>query len=467
MRGRRRRAREADPVPEPFTIDDEVSHLTRIRSEPSQRTLGAFYAGRKRGISTFGLLSGRESGRSGAGGFSRADCAYAARKHLPTKGPWCVDDMTSEAYVSQFSSDGSLLVAGFRGSRIRIYDADNGWKVHKDISCRSLQWTVSDIALSPDQQLLAYSSLSPTVHIVNVQSAGKESQANVTEIHDGLEFSNDDDDEYSFGIFSVKFSKDGQEIVVGNSDRSINVYDLRANKVSVRIRAHAADVNAVTFADESGNLLYSGSDDNLCKVWDRRCLAREKPAGVLTGHLDGITFIDSRGDGRYFISNCKDQTIKLWDVRKMSASIKGRQPRFFDWDYRWMSFPLEARHCKHPNDQSLATYRGHSVLRTLIRCYFSPVYSTGQRYIYTGSSDEYVYIYDVVTGDIVEKLSWHGSIIRDCTWHPYNPTIVSSSWDGYLARWEASGDEDDLSVLTKNEQRTSPYRQSYTRHLLL
>lgn len=101
-------------MPEPFTIDDEVSHLTRIRSEPSQKTLGAFYAGRKRGISTFGLLSRRESGRSGAGGFSRADCAYAARKHLPTKGPWCVDDMTSEAYVSQFSSDGSLLVAGFR-----------------------------------------------------------------------------------------------------------------------------------------------------------------------------------------------------------------------------------------------------------------------------------------------------------------------------------------------------------------
>uniref|UniRef100_A0A0D9WCP2 Uncharacterized protein n=1 Tax=Leersia perrieri TaxID=77586 RepID=A0A0D9WCP2_9ORYZ len=427
MRGRRRRAREPDPVPEPFTIDEEVSHLTRIRSEPTQRTLGDFRPGHKRAMSTLELLSGRESGRMRSGGFSTADCAYTARKHMPTKGPWCVDDMNSEAYVSQFSSDGSLLVAGFR----------------------------------------AYSSLSPIVHIVNVQSAGKESQANVTEIHDGLEFSNDDDDEYSFGIFSVKFSKDGQEIVVGNSDRSINVYDLRANKVSVRIRAHAADVNAVTFADESGNVLYSGSDDNLCKVWDRRCLAREKPAGVLTGHLDGITFIDSRGDGRYFISNCKDQTIKLWDVRKMSASIKGRQPRFFDWDYRWMSFPSEARHCRHPNDQSLATYRGHSVLRTLIRCYFSPVHSTGQRYIYTGSSDESVYIYDMVTGDIVEKLSWHGSIIRDCNWHPYNPTIVSSSWDGYLARWEASGDEDDPCLLTENEQRTSPYRQSYTRHLLL
>lgn len=38
------------------------------------------------------------------------------------------------------------------------------------------------------------------------------------------------------------------------------------------------------------------------------------------GHLEGITFIDSRGDGRYLISNGKDQSIKLWDVRKMSSN---------------------------------------------------------------------------------------------------------------------------------------------------
>ncbi|KAF4346406.1 hypothetical protein G4B88_019313 [Cannabis sativa] len=51
-------------------------------------------------------------------------------------------------------------------------------------------------------------------------------------------------------------------------------------------------------------------------VWDRRCLnANGKPVGVLTGHLEGITFIDTRGDGRYLISNGKDQAIKLWDIR--------------------------------------------------------------------------------------------------------------------------------------------------------
>lgn len=60
---------------------------------------------------------------------------------------------------------------------------------------------------------------------------------------------------------------------------------------------------------------------NIQQVWDRRCLnAKGKPAGILMGHLEGITYIDSRGDGRYFISNGKDQTTKLWDIRKMLSN---------------------------------------------------------------------------------------------------------------------------------------------------
>jgi WD40 repeat protein len=61
---------------------------------------------------------------------------------------------------------------------------------------------------------------------------------------------------------------------------------------------------------------------DLCslQVWDRRCLSAGQAAGVLTGHLHGVTHIDSRGDGRSFISNGKDQAIKLWDIRKMMSN---------------------------------------------------------------------------------------------------------------------------------------------------
>jgi WD repeat-containing protein 23 len=56
-----------------------------------------------------------------------------------------------------------------------------------------------------------------------------------------------------------------------------------------------------------------------------------------------------------------------------------------EFDYRRGNYPGVPR--LHPNDSSVMTYRGHKVLRTLIRCHFSPPSNTGQRYIYTGSAD--------------------------------------------------------------------------------
>ncbi|KAL5097232.1 hypothetical protein RYX36_001559 [Vicia faba] len=419
----------------------EISQITKLRSSPNEN-LSHVVPGRIRRLpaSTVRMLVGREGNYSGRGKFSAADGCHMLSRYLPTKGPWIVDRMGSRAYVSQFSDDGSLFIAGFQGSHIRIYDVDKDWKIKKDISARNLRWTITDTSLSPDRQYLVYASMSPIIHIVNAGSATTESVANVTEIHYGLNFASDNDGD-EFGIFSIKFSTDGRELVAGTSDSSICVYDLGADKLTLRIPAHLSDVNTVCFADESGHLIYSGSDDSFCKVWDRRCfVSKEQPAGILMGHLEGITFINSRGDGRYLISNGKDQTTKLWDIRKMSSNAAMNLGLGDDeWDYRWMDYPRYARNLRHPQDQSLATYQGHSVLRTLVRCYFSPSYSTGQKYIYTGSSDASVYIYDLVSGEQVAKLDHHEAPVRDCSWHPFYPMLVSSAWDGDIVRWEFPG----------------------------
>lgn len=47
--------------------------------------------------------------------------------------------------------------------------------------------------------------------------------------------------------------------------------------------------------------------------------SRAKPVGVFAGHRDGITFIDSRQDDRYLLTNSKDQTIKVWDLRHFAC----------------------------------------------------------------------------------------------------------------------------------------------------
>ncbi|KAK2646682.1 hypothetical protein Ddye_021877 [Dipteronia dyeriana] len=422
-------------------LDHEIAHLTEIRSRPHKFLTRPAPGRLKLSVPTLNMLVGREVNSSGRGRFSAADSCHIMSRFLPVHGPQSVDQMKSRVYVSQFSIDGSLFVAGSQGSDIRIYNVESNWQIQKNIQAKSLSWTITDTSISPDRRFLVYASMCPVVHIVDVGSTTTESVANVTEIHDGLDFSVDDDDDDEFGIFSVKFSTDGKELVAAGSDNSIYIYDLQANRCTLRVPAHRSDVNTVCFADETGHLIFSGSDDKVCKVWDRRCfITKGQASGVLMGHLEGITFLDSRRDGRYFISNGKDQTTKLWDIRKMSSNTSSTpRLRKSDFDYRWMSYPTHARTLKHPRDQSLATYSGHSVLRTLIRCYFSPEHSTGQKYIYTGSSDSYVYIYDLVSGAQVGRLDFHDAPVRDCSWHPYNPMIISSSWDGNIVRWEYPG----------------------------
>ncbi len=89
------------------------------------------------------------------------------------------------------------------------------------------------------------------------------------------------------------------------------------------------------------NLWYIG----LCKVWDRRTLVESNPhpVGILAGHVDGLTYVDSRGDGRHLITNSKDQSIKLWDMRRFSKPDVQENSRLVvrtqNWDYRWQNVP--------------------------------------------------------------------------------------------------------------------------------
>ena len=87
-------------------------------------------------------------------------------------------------------------------------------------------------------------------------------------------------------------------------------------------------------------------------------------------------------------------------------------------------------------DCSVVSYMGHRVLETLIRCRFSPAHSTGQRYVYSGSQDGDIWIYDTLTGAVVKKLSrGHDETVRDVSWHPTQPQLMSSSWDGNVIMW--------------------------------
>ena len=128
-----------------------------------------------------------------------------------------------------------------------------------------------------------------------------------------------------------------------------------------------------------------------------------------------------------------------------------------NFDYRFSPYDTDS-HEPHPHDCSVVTFRGHRVLKTLIRCHFSPAGSTDGRYIYSGSHDGKIYVWNLDGTQASEPINvlsatkntrpasderfadrydYYGqggvwkTIVRDCSWHPSAPVIAATSWNGW------------------------------------
>ncbi|GAW21346.1 hypothetical protein ANO14919_108650 [Xylariales sp. No.14919] len=392
--------------------------------------------------------------------YRRMNQSVIAQSMIPRSDADMIINYDENVYSGQFSADGNFFYACVKDFRVRMYDTSNpyNWRHYKTVAFPFGSWTLTDASLSPDNKWLAYTSIQSNVCLAptDPNDTGDPYTLSLSE-HGSRRAAWRD----SFGIWSIRFSGDGRELVAGTNANSIIVYDIESRRVLHHIEGHEDDVNAVCFADKSSpHILYSGSDDTTIKVWDRRSMGDGREAGAFVGHIEGLTYMDSKDDGRYLLSNGKDQSMKLWDLKMMytSAQFREKNPRqhtpYSDFDYRWSKFD-DNDWFPHPDDNSVVTFRGHRVLRTLIRCHFSPPNSTNSRYVYSGSHDGKVYVWNMdatpaAVIDVKETTSkkkslprvyrqyrrghdltgWN-TIVRDASWHPTAPFIAASSLNGW------------------------------------
>jgi len=367
-----------------------------------------------------------------------------------------LDRYGQDVYCGEFSKDGRHFMCACKSGEISVYTVGHkSMDILKTYACRDIQWSIIDCKLSPDSRFIAYSSWSGNVHLLPFQSNPNSSKKN-TEMYLSL---SDHQSYYSaFCAFGVSFSADSRELIAGTNDGRAIIYDLQTGVKAVSIdNAHIADLSAITFSNQTNHIIYSAADDGILKIWDRRILSEShpEPISVFVGHQHGITWLDSKGDFRNIITNSKDQTIKLWDTRRPSklSDLKHAQKVVRTnsqlWDYRQVrpSLRIDQYHTYVDKkrsqfdpidvDDSVQTYTGHTVSYTLIRARFSPAFSTLQKYIYSGSSTGQLFVWDILSGEVVHKSKQgpgecHNSIVRDVSWHPYEPMIMTSSLDHTL-----------------------------------
>ena len=152
---RRRAARPAPPeYPQPpFEAGVELMHSgdfgvhdLKIRS-PGRRRLGNRLLDRELGV-----------GQGPSNGLIAQDM-------IPTTTADSIITYDSRCYSGQFSQDGNFFFSCGKDFRVRMYDTSNpyDWKHYKTVVHPVGQWTITDASLSPNNKLLAYSSISSIV----------------------------------------------------------------------------------------------------------------------------------------------------------------------------------------------------------------------------------------------------------------------------------------------------------------
>ena len=324
---------------------------------------------------------------------------------------------------------------------------DNQLELSKITVCDNIHWAVTDSQLSSDNKFMLHVTMNQYAHMFNMEEGkyirefnlGKDTNPQSTQTFNKMR------------IYSLDLSGSNTEIIVGcnkmNEGAPIKMFDLETETVKNNIITHKDDINSVCYLDKDNSSIFiTASDDGTSKLWDTRILKNNEPVGIFYGHVSGLTYVESKKDNRYFITNSKDQSLKLWDIRSYSTQKKNHP--YLKYDYRCeVLTPEHIQQIKEHQkklDTSVMTFWGHQVHLTLMRCHFSPLYGTNQRYIYTGSFDGRVYIYDTVTGENVVTLElpkedddiFNCPVVRDCVWHPYSQSLINTSFHGGVYRWE-------------------------------
>lgn len=246
---------------------------------------------------------------------------------------------------------------------------------------------VFDVALRPDNQLIATASDDKTIKLWRPDGSLVDTLVG----HTGP-------------VWSVAFSPNGRTLLSGSADRQIKVWQLdmqrQTYKLVQTLAGHKATVYDLKF-HPNGRQFASGSGDSTVKLWE---LVRPAAIATLQGHTNEVYSVDFSPDGQTLGTGAGDGLIKLWQRAADGQTYVERQ-----------------------------TLTGHNGWISKIT--FSP---DGQ-VLASASADHSLRLWRVKDGNLLHTLNGHTDVVWSVIWDRDSKTLVSGSWDRTLRLWNRDG----------------------------
>ncbi|WOO78624.1 Transcriptional repressor rco-1 [Vanrija pseudolonga] len=209
-------------------------------------------------------------------------------------------------------------------------------------------------------------------------------------------------------VCCVKFSNDGKYLATG-CNRTAQIYDTKTGaKICVLLDESATRtgdlyIRSICFSPD-GKYLATGAEDRQIRIWD---IKQQRIRHLLQGHMQEIYSLDFSRDGRFLVSGSGDKSARVWDIEKGVCVFDLRIEDFI--------------HNEHgPIDAGIT----------------SVALSPDGKLVAAGSLDTMVRVWNVQTGQQVERLKGHKDSVYSVAFSPDGKCLVSGSLDRTLRVWD-------------------------------
>jgi len=241
---------------------------------------------------------------------------------------------------------------------------------------------------------------------------------------------------HGFEVLDAMGSCDNSQIASCGSDKAVVLWDVSSGQWNRKWRGHLSAVNCCVFNEDS-SVIISGSTDTTVKVWDCRSRSTE-PIQTLEEAKDTVTSLDvsaheilvGSGDGRARLYDLRAGSLLTDTLGGSVSSVK------FTRDGQCILASCVGGSLKlmdKTNGEMLSEFKGHvNKDYKLDSCL-----DHTDQLVVSGSEDSKVYLWDLVTGEVVGKLD-HGpntGTVHSLAVHPARSMLVSAQ-RGTVTVWQ-------------------------------